>query len=64
MNTYLEDDNDNKSSICLMSFIALGTALLIIAILNLWLDKPTAASFTHKVVQKFAETKQLPKEGN
>ncbi len=65
MANYLEEDNGNKSSMRLMSFCALGAAV-VIALIGLWLDKPLATSFVEaflaaafipKAVQKFAETK-------
>jgi len=65
--TYLSDDNGNKSSMRLMSFIALVAALLISGLL-LFLDRITPESvtlvslfifgaFAPKALQKFAETK-------
>ena len=70
MSNYLEEDNGNKSSIRLMSFIALGAAI-VIALVGLWLDKPLATSFVEaflaaafipKAVQKFGEQKTDKKE--
>lgn len=65
--TYLSDDRGNKSSMRLMSFIALIAALIISGFL-LFLDRLTPESvtlvslfifgaFAPKALQKFAETK-------
>lgn len=71
MTTFLEEDNGNKSSMRLMSFIAL-VAAVVIAIIGVWFDKPIASSFVDaflaaafipKTIQKFAETKTPTTEG-
>ncbi len=65
---YLSDDNGNKSSMRLMSFIALFASLIISGLL-LFLDRITPESvtlvslfifgaFAPKALQKFAEVKQ------
>lgn len=65
MSNFLEEDNGNKSSMRLMSFIAL-LAAVIIALIGVWFDKQLAitfveaflaAAFIPKTVQKFAESK-------